>query len=142
MARPKQWTLSALDPRGIRKGDVWDVWLEQAHIDGLTRYGVSVRYYRLLLVEEVLSDPSVVFEGWEREGQDEGLCYVARPKRDFRSDCIEVPAPPGMVFLVFVTSGGKISEWRWEKSDVDNPEFPEGYKTRFRRIVWPTRVVL
>ena len=142
MARPKDWVLSALDPFHPGEVSTWTVRIEQAHIDGLTRHGVRARFFRLLLVEGMLADPMVVFQGWEREGHDNDLCYVGRPERDFRSGSIEVPPPPGMVFVVFVTASGKVSEWRWEKSDEENPEFPEDYKARFRRIVWPTKVVL
>ena len=140
--RPKKWTLDAIDPFGD-DGAVWKVWVDQAHVDGLSRHRVDPRFYRLLLLSEVLSDPTAIFQGWEREGQDGGLCYVGSPAKDYRSESIEVPPPPGKVFLAFVTSRGKVSEWRWEDSDEDDPHFPKGYnKGRFTRIAWPTIVML
>ena len=79
MTRPKDWTLPALDPRPQGQPSTWTVRLAQEHVDGLTRYGVGPRYYRLLLVPATIENPATVFEGLEREGQDESLCYVGRP---------------------------------------------------------------
>jgi len=139
--KPKYWTLPALDPFGVGQARR-ELRLAQAHVDGLTRHGLKSRFYRLLLVREVLTNPRVVFQGWEREGFEQALCYVGSPSKDLRSESIETPPPPGMVFLVFVTPQGTLSDWRWEKSAEDNPEFPENYRVRFRRIVWPTKVTL
>jgi len=134
--KPAKWTMEALNPYG--SNDPLEVWLPQAHVDGLTRKGLETRFARLLLVPEVLKNPEVVFQGLEREGQEEGLCYVGRPSRDFHSTTIEVPAPPGKVFLVFVERGGKVFEWRWEPSEDDEPAYPENYRERFGRVLWPT----
>lgn len=138
MARPKKWTLEALDPHDPTGVGTREVWIDQAHLESLTRGNLAPRFYRVLLVPEIVRNPAVVFEGWERAGHEDDLCYAGIPSTDFRTDTIQVPPPPGKTFLVFVTRRGRVTKWRWEDADPDQPEYPENWRTRFRRIVWPT----
>lgn len=78
MGRPKRWTFDALDPFDDSGENPRRVWIEQRQVEFLTKGKLTARFYRLRLVQEVLEDPLAVFEGWQREGYEEGLCYVGR----------------------------------------------------------------
>ena len=119
MASPKFWTLAALDPDDPTGFASHEVRLAQNHTESLLKHGLDAKFARLALVPEVLQSPMMVLRGWKRAGFDDALIYVGRPARDFRNAQIETPPPQGMVFLVFVTPNGNISDWRWEKSDVE-----------------------
>jgi hypothetical protein len=137
MARPKDWTITALDPfdpTGVR---TWTLRIPQATIEWVTKSRLDAKFYRLKLVNDVVADPVAVFQGWQRPERDDDLCYIGRPERDYPAANVDVPAPKGMVFLVFVTKSGVLSDWRWERSDPHNPNFPEDWKDRFGRQLWP-----
>jgi hypothetical protein len=138
MPRPRRYEISALDPydpHGIQRRILW---VEQGQIDFMTRGPLRERFFRLQNVKIVVDSPSAVFEGWERDGQSKGLCYVGRPDSDFRFDGIQLPRPPGMIFAVFATQSGKISDWRWEPCDQEDPDLPIDHQNRFGRLIWPT----
>ena len=98
-SKPQKWHLPAVAPKDSNE-PTWDVWLDQAHVDGLTRCGVEAKFARLQLVPDALSDPVVMFQGWEREEKHDCFCYVANPESDYRSTTIQTPPPPNKVFLV------------------------------------------
>ena len=138
-AAPRNWTLPALNPMSDDNG-TWEVFLPQHHVDGLQRCGVTARFARIQLIPDVLVDPVAIFQGWDRDGMSDALCYVGHPSKDYRSVGIETSsAPPNMVFVVYVCKTGKIAEWGWVPSDQDNPEYPENFKSRFGRMIWPTK---
>jgi hypothetical protein len=138
MGRPRDWTITALDPFDVTGVRTWTVRLEQAKLEWITRSRLDARVYRLKLVMEVLQAPTVVFQGWERPEHEDDLCYVGSPARDFPKEGIDVPAPKGFVFLVYVTKSGVLSDWRWEKCDPENPNFPENWnQRRYGRLLWP-----
>jgi hypothetical protein len=81
----------------------------------------------------------MVLKGWKREGYEDAVIYVGRPTRDFRSITIETPPPKDKVFMVFATHGNHfISDWRWEFSDENDPDAPEGMLSRCEKVLWPT----
>jgi len=101
--------------------------------------GLEARYARMMLIPEVVKSPTMVLQGWKREGYEEALIYVGRPSKDFRSPTIETPPPKGMVFMVFVTPDTHtIADWRWEPADPNNPDSPEALFSRCERKLWPT----
>ena len=82
---------------------------------------------------ETLKSPLVIAEGLKRDGLEEGLCYIAKPRK-YR-DGAEFPPPPQMVFLVCMTQDFKIFEWRWEQEDAARPNCPNDAQ-RFTHIKW------
>jgi hypothetical protein len=130
--------LDPYEPSGLKSRPIG---LERSQIDALLRedgtINDKVRLGRLVLAQEVTTDPIVVFKDWKRPGQEDGVCYCGRPKRDYRGPSVETPAPPNMVFCVFVKASGKMTAWRWEVQDPDAPDFPEDWKNRFGEILWP-----
>lgn len=87
-------------------------------------------------VDEVLREPSAVFEG-VREFQDGGWCYCGIPSRRWFNSGSSGPPPPGMVFTVFVSPRGHVFEWRWERCDELHRTWPKDYAVRFTGgVVW------
>lgn len=135
--RPQNWVLEAFDPLDQTGVGRRQVWLAQALIEKVSRGVLTPKFYRIQLIPEVLLNPLAVFEGWDRPGHDRDFCYVGIPSKDVRSESIEVPAPPGMAFLVFVTARGNVTDWRWEVTDTAIPGYPENWRQRFGRKLWP-----
>ncbi len=137
MARFVQ-SMEAFDPQS---GGVWTVGLEKSQIDVLVRSDGKIndgaRLLRLHLVKEVVTTPLAVFKDWKRPEFEDGLCYCGKPKSDYLGFGKQVPAPKNMVFLVFVTQSGKISDWRWEKECSETPNVPEDFENRFGEMIWP-----
>ena len=100
--------------------------------------GNSAMFLEGLLIPDVLEHPAAVFEGLERPGQEESLCYAGVPsKRYVRDKSIEVPFPPGKTFLVFMTCNLKVTKWGWADEDPESPGYPMEHQTRFGRRLWP-----
>lgn len=132
-----RYRLKALDPLDNPGVQTRVIGLEDGQMKALNDGQHDVKLSRIQLAAEVAQDPVAVFQDWKRPEHEDGLCYVGRPSHDFRGVEIETPPPPNMVFLVYTKPSGKITDWRWEKADPNNPDFPEDYQTRFGRLVWP-----
>lgn len=118
-------------------GGEWIFSIAEVHLQKLVDRGLAYLYYQALLIPGVLEQPDAIFRGLKRDDYQEALCYVGRPERQYRDHTITMPAPPGMVFLVFATKGRRIFGWRWELADAHNPKLPDGYKNRFETQLWP-----
>jgi hypothetical protein len=114
--------------------DAWKVGIPAATIDLLQKRNHHHRQARILLIEAVLSDPAAIFEGWSRPEKEDCFVYAGNPGCDYYGACIEVPPPPGMIFLVFVLPDGTIDEWNWRPTKSDAPTEPQGIKGR---KIWP-----
>ncbi len=136
---PQSWTIEALDPWDPSGCSTITLKLSYAHTEGLRTRRLDARFARIMLIPEVVKQPTIVLKGWNREGFEDALIYVGRPARDYRSPSIETPPPKNQVFLVFVTPGERvISDWRWEMADENDPDLPENMATRCERVLWPT----
>jgi hypothetical protein len=136
---PKFWTIVALDPFDPSGAGHIELKLSYAHTDGLRLKRLDARYARMMLIPEVVQSPTMVLQGWRREGYEDALIYVGRPARDFRSPTIETPPPRNMVFLVFVTPETHfVSDWRWELADENDPNAPQQVRERCEVVLWPT----
>lgn len=132
---PSRWRIEfdARLPSDPERG-TWKVGIAPALLDALRTNSHTVKQMRIMLVEEVLADPSAIFEGWSRPDTDDCFVYVGRPDRDFRGRGIETPPPVGMLFLVFIFSDGTIDDWNWRKARGDDSDLPEGVNGR---KLWP-----
>lgn len=131
------YNIRAIDPLSENGEKQTDFEIDMSAIKKLleTRHP---RFFRAQLIREVIEKPTAIFRGWERSGQEDSLVYVGIPTCDRRSQGIELPPIPGMVFVVYVTDCVKISEWRWERADSNDRTLPEGVDTnRYGRRVWP-----
>lgn len=113
---------------------IWKVGIASRLFSALRRNNHTVKLARIKLVEEVVCAPLGIFEGWSRPDMDDCYVYAGTPARDFRGFTIDVPAPPGMMFLVFILPDGTIDDWNWREVQSDDPHLPVGVKGR---QVWP-----
>ena len=105
-------------------------WIKKRGIGAIKEAGFSVIY--------VLQNPVGVFEGlcWEQDQNRRGdgwLCYCAVPPHDYTENGDEKPPRPNKVFLIFVTTDNIAYNWRWEKVDQENSDYPRDFKSRFRK---------
>jgi hypothetical protein len=108
------------------EGEVWKVGIASGLLALLQKQGHAVKQGRILLIEEVLGETRAIFEGWSRPNTDACFVYAGNPGRDYRGPTIEIPPPPGMMFLVFVLPDGTIDDWNWRKVTEGDPNMPEG----------------
>lgn len=87
-------------------------------------------------VQQVLESPTGIFAGM-RKLQKGGLCYCGKPRQCWTPEGNKCPPKPGMLFVVYVNPLDYIYEWRWVFADEENPNFPDGFKTRYRELLWP-----
>ncbi len=85
----------------------------------------------------ILEQPTAIFEGLRRDEDEDKWgsgwrCYCGRPTQSYRSDGSVSPPYPGQIYLVFVNDERVAYNWRWKKADLDRPNLPAGYLSRFR----------
>ncbi|MBW3598484.1 MAG: hypothetical protein KY475_14585 [Planctomycetes bacterium] len=112
----------------------WEVGIEHRDYESLQKGKDQARFARIILVKAVLDDPTLIIRGWTRPDKGDCFAYAGEPKMDYRSLSIEVPPPPGQLFLVFILPSGTIDLWTWRMKDTQNPLLPQDVKGT---IVWP-----
>ena len=117
-------TFETLDPRNPG-ADAWQVGIHESHLRRLRNSNHEAPLARIVLVEQVVSNPDMIISGWDRPDRGNCFVYVGRPKDDYRKLRIAVTAPPDMVFLVFVLPDGTIDYWAWRPSQPNSSK-PEG----------------
>lgn len=132
--KPWQVTFAAQDP--VDPLAQWKVGVTKSKFRLIHDSGDEKKLARLLLVEQVVRAPNLIIRGWDRPAKNHCLVYVGRPKSDYPRIKIETPAPPGMLFLVFVMSDGMIDDWNWRRAKHDNPDLPEGLG---EELIWPAK---
>jgi hypothetical protein len=90
------------------------------------------------IVPIILQEPFAVFEGLRRDEDEDRWghgwrCYCGIPDKAYGVDGFECPPYPGQVYLVFVNDEGIAYNWRWEKSDPQEPGLPRDHATRFKK---------
>ena len=90
------------------------------------------------IVPKILQEPTAIFEGLTRDSDEDrrGVgwrCYCGVPEQAFHADGTPRLPYPGQVYLVFVNDEYVAYNWRWEKSDPDDPTLPVDHATRFKR---------
>ena len=96
------YPFSAIDPGDTTRD--WTVGIERAHYETLQKYGHEKAIARLILVKETLDDPTRIYRGWSRQDKEDSYVYVGAPGHDFRTLSIELPAPPGRLFLASISA--------------------------------------
>jgi hypothetical protein len=100
-------------------------------------HNVSV-YNEAYLVPEVCANPTGIWRGLDRAGQDGTVCYAGKPTGDFaRRHGIEVDFSDDDVFLVYLTDQLHVIKWRFCEQDPNRPGFPVDHGTRFGERLWP-----
>lgn len=96
-----------------------------------------VAFENLRYAKEVLEAPHRIFEG-TREHQRGGWCFVGRPTEWYLREGVIVPFPKDKVFAVYLNPRMLVYAWRAEPADPEDRSSPLGFKTRYRRQVWPS----
>ncbi len=91
-----------------------------------------------LIVPMILQEPTAIFEGLTQDSDEDRRgygwrCYCGIPVASYHADGSVGRPYPGQVYLVFVNEDWVAYNWRWEKSDPDDPGLPIGHKARFRK---------
>lgn len=138
MSKPRKYTFPAIDPNDETEKNTIELWIDQAKVEFITRGALGAKFYRMILMKEMVLDRSMlscIVEGWNRDGYDLGLCYIGRPNRDLPSEGIELPPPPGKLFFVVALPSGKVEDWRWEFFDLDSED---DFRSKFGegKILW------
>ena len=129
-----KFEFSAKDPENL--DDTWQVGITEEQYRRICNQGHEKAQARIILIKEVMDFPVALIQGWGRQGMDEDcFIYIGKPKEDYHklAPTIRVPAPPGMVFLVFVLPSGRIDEWMWRHHAEGNISEPNGVKGE---IIW------
>jgi hypothetical protein len=130
-----RWKFSceARDPKQPTTS-TWEVGILERKYLLIRDKGHEVRLARMLLAAEVVQDPISIYAGWSRPGRESCIVYVGKPTRDYQSITIQRPAPPGMLFLVFVMEDGSIDDWTWREATAGDPDVPNGVAGT---LIWP-----
>lgn len=126
-------TFQAIDPKN-HEGK-WAVGITENRYKELQIHGHEKQIARLLLVEEVLTGgTALLYEGWSRPDKDDCFVYEGHPSQDYKNLRIVTPAPPNMVFLVFILPDGTIDDWTWRRLDENGSGRPQGIQGK---LIWP-----
>lgn len=130
---PTKWMfeLTAFHP----DNEGWKVGIQPWLVKKLQRRGPKAKFFRMLLVKEVCETPLCIHKGWDRDGYEEATVYIGKPSKDLHSDTIELPAPPNMLFFVFVLPDGTIDDWQWR---ICNEGESCGDGIAVGKRIWPT----
>lgn len=103
-------------------------------VEEIEKSGRSAQYFALNSAGDVLSHPTCICQGLNRKGHENALAYAGRPMQYGYDGAVQPPAE--CVFVVYVSEGGVIFEWGWEKADRRDGGLPENCSTRFNKIIW------
>lgn len=120
----------------IRPGVRCDYRIRLRNVERWRDSGPRWKYYAVAQAKETLKNPICVYEGLQREAQDEGICIVGRPAQIPKNDGTLVPFPKGFLFLVFANADRIVVNWRVDMADKDDPDVPYDSINRFRKNLW------
>lgn len=131
MTKIGYWELQGVAPSG--SGNVV-FRFSVSQIDHFKTSGNGEKFFEVQSAIQVLNDPTAIYLGLNRDGYEEGLCYIGKPRRF--GDGTSYPGPPGMVFAVYATKDFKVFEWRWERADETNGDTTNDAIRRFGKLIW------
>lgn len=117
-------------------GSEIEIRVELKYYDFLHKYRPT-HFKNLFTAYEVLHNPKRIFSGLKRPHSNSSnkLCVVGKPKSWYVKES-GVPFPFEFVYLVFLNERRSLYEFRAEKADIEDPLSPEGWKTRFGKLIW------
>jgi hypothetical protein len=133
LPRPNCVSLEGLDPSG---SGTREFWIEKDLLQFFYKKDWMDKFKSAELVKEVLENPAVIFEGLNREGQEEALCYAGLASCRFSRSGNRLPPPTDMTFAAYIREDDVIFRWDWEPADK-NLTYPLNYGIRFGRQLWP-----
>jgi hypothetical protein len=115
MAQPLVLRLDEADRRAVAGG-----------MPGYVAYGL--RYSATQLVRSA----KVMYPGLRREGRlREGYAFCGRLSEAYGNEGQAMPAPGGMVYVVYVHPEGSVFDWDWVREDPHHPGHPIDTELRF-----------
>lgn len=130
-ARAGFYPIEALDASGTGRTTYF---VAAKLVSDIEKAGRNWHYYGMLSACEVLADPICIYEGLNRKGYENAVCYVGCPKR-YGEDWSGPPLPDH-VFVVCISEHQVMFEWGWEKADDTDKTKPENANSRFRKLKW------
>jgi len=118
-------------------GENCTFWVSISLLKHLQRYGPHQKFYDALLLPEALLKRLRIFQGLNRDGYDGGYGYVSLPSKRYRSHDVELPPPPGLLFIVFVRQDFVVMDWEWRKIHEGNSTYPKDWENDFDKEIWP-----
>jgi hypothetical protein len=108
----------------------------------LQRNGPKQAYFDGLLLDEVLSEPLVIFQGLKRDGYENAYSYCKLPSRRFRDRDVQIPWDPIRTYLAFVSTNFVVFGWEPREVDPTKPGFPllkqnERGEPDLGKVIWP-----
>lgn len=118
----------------------WSARILRSTLEDLQANGPAWKFYDVRLISDNLEGPTVVFEGLQRAGFSQALCYSRSPSVRYVSETESVPQRDRLVFMVFIAATGDhtILDWEWRREDEGRHGYPRGWRHDFARQVWPT----
>jgi hypothetical protein len=143
MAVPRGYVLTVgVRPSGA--GSV-DFGVSKDAIKHWQTYGPAWKFRDAAMIPEAVQAPTAIFEGLNRDGLEEGVCYATVPsgrrirEGGERAGTIDGPSLPKRVFLVFAAErdwGFVVLDWEWREADSDDPGCPKDWDKDFGRRIW------
>lgn len=100
-------------------------------------------------IPDVCRNPSSIWQGLRRSGQETTLVYAGVPDGTFAAEYGmevgfdgDIAIPSDKLFLVFLTHDFRVAKFRFEQHDPSNHSFPIDYAARFDRQLWPLQTNL
>lgn len=110
------------------------------YLSRIKKYSNAAKFWECFSVPIVACEPKAIFEGLEREGEDDSYCYCGIPTERYLDKGQSVPWDKRFVLLVFVRwdERGLIAfDWERRRADPDERGFPLNWRQDFRRLKWP-----
>jgi hypothetical protein len=113
--------------------------VDLAMLDQLEENGPAWKFDDRRFLEEVVTDPDVIFEGLKRQNLEDCFCYCVQPRQDPDEPAAEVQPFFLQVFLAFVrpgVGGYVVFDWAWRQEDEGKAWHPLGWENDFTRPTW------
>ena len=101
--------------------------------------GIGWKYFLAQFLHLVTSNPTVIFEGLEREGLADGYCYCGKIDSADMNNGSSFCLGEDRVLLVFVKwteSGFLIFDWDKREEESNQLGWPQGWSNDFKEPKW------
>jgi hypothetical protein len=83
---------------------------------------------------KLVQSATVMYPGLRREGRmQNGFAFCGRLRQAFDNEGRAIPAPDGMVYVVYADPDGYVFDWDWVKESPHHPGYPIDTDLRFSR---------
>ncbi|MCA9093872.1 MAG: hypothetical protein KDA68_10320 [Planctomycetaceae bacterium] len=111
--------------------------IERSKVDELIKNEMESKLQRIRCIPSVISNPLVVYKGWNREGFEQCLAFVGIPDHDYSPKGVELPPQKNRHFLIYTTPNRRIKEWGWDVFDPNDESMRENQFGKEWVQLWP-----